>query len=104
VWVAGGRRILLHDPTHVDGRRVRHWDGPMAGSVILHVVSVPSGLPVTIDKEVFAVGTTPFDLYVDLDGPGFMLATKIGNQPVRVMVSPDRDQVIELTAAPERSR
>jgi serine/threonine protein kinase len=104
VAVVGGRRILLHDPTHLDARRLRHVGGPMAASAIIHVASVPGGLPVTIDKEVFAVGTTPFDLYVDLDAPPFVLTTKIDDRPVRVTVRPDRDQVIELTAEPERNR
>jgi serine/threonine protein kinase len=105
--VVDGRRVLLHDPTHLEGRIVRHWEcmecGPERAPVIIHVTSTPTGLPVTVDNEHFAVATTPFDLYADLDAPTFTLTTRIGLERVDVKVTPDSDQTVRLTMG-ERER
>ncbi|MEO8840414.1 MAG: serine/threonine-protein kinase [Kofleriaceae bacterium] len=107
--LAAGRHVLLHDPTHLEGRIVRHWQcmecGPERAAVIVHVTSTPAGLPVTVDNEHFAVATTPFDLYADLDAPAFTLTTRIGLDDVYLHVTPDRDQTVRLTTGErERSR
>jgi hypothetical protein len=89
---------MLHVPGGGNGI-VRHADCSMCGPealrtpAIIHVVSTPSGRPVTINDESTPVGTTPFDLYLDLDSPPISLSTSTSE----AAVVPDRDQTVRLT-------
>jgi serine/threonine protein kinase len=107
-WVTDGRHVMLHDPRQFAGHVARHPDCSECSPIgertpaIIHVTSAPSGLPVTLDNEPSPLGTTPFDLYIDLDAPIFTLAISGALASVR----PDHDQTVVLRATdePERSR